>query len=102
MKITPDTEFNGSRGQVTLREAVKQLKAHELDCTISRETLEGKVNVFAECVQRGFTPLRSEIMAAYYVAENDAAKDAFETGLITEGELRQRQLDLARILTGTA
>ncbi|WP_157249844.1 hypothetical protein [Nonomuraea typhae] len=101
MKITLDMEFNGALGQVTLREAVRQLKARELDCTISRETLDGKVSVFVECVERGFTPLRSEIMAAYYVAENDAAQEAFASGLITEGELRQRQLDLARILTGT-
>ncbi|WP_327087098.1 hypothetical protein OIE66_32915 [Nonomuraea sp. NBC_01738] len=101
MKITLDTQFNGSFGPVTLREAVKQLKAHELDCTIPRETLDVKVSIFSECVERGFTPLRGEIMAAYYTAEHDAVSEAFGEGLITEGELRQKQLDLSRIVVGS-
>ena len=84
MKITLDTKFNGSLGQVTLGEAVRQLKAHELACTVSPETVELKVTVFSDCVERGFTPLRSEIMAAYYVAERDATTEAFDRGFITE------------------
>ncbi|WP_214321364.1 hypothetical protein [Nonomuraea sediminis] len=98
MKITLDIEFNGSLGRVTLAEAVKHLKAHELACTVSPETVEQKVSVFSDCVERGFTPLRSEIMAAYYVATRDATSEAFDRGLITEGELRQRRVDLDRLV----
>lgn len=96
VKITLDTRFNGSLGPVTLREAVAQLKAQDLACTVAPETVAGKVSVFADCVERGFTPLRSEIMAACYVAERDATTEAFDRGLITEGELRQQYLDLDR------
>ncbi|GAA0943365.1 hypothetical protein GCM10009560_56660 [Nonomuraea longicatena] len=99
MKITSDTRFNGSHGQVTLREAVRHLRSRELDCTISRETLDGKARLFVECVEHGFTPLRGEIMAAYYVAETAAAAEAYARGLITGEELRQKELDLARIVT---
>ncbi|MEU8247475.1 hypothetical protein [Nonomuraea sp. NPDC048916] len=96
MKITLDTRFNGSLGPITLREAVAQLKAHELACTVAPDLLDEKVTVFSTCVERGFTPLRSEIMAAYYMAELDATTEAFNRGLISEGELTQKRLDLAR------
>ncbi|MEU6997345.1 hypothetical protein [Nonomuraea sp. NPDC046570] len=101
-KITLDTRFNGSIGPVTLREAVRNLRAHELACTVEPELLDGKVSVFSECVERGFTPLRSEIMAAWYVAARDATAEAFNRGLITEGELRQKEIDLARVVFGSA
>ncbi|MFD1936389.1 MULTISPECIES: hypothetical protein [Nonomuraea] len=97
-KITLDTCFNGALGPVTLREAVRRLRARELACTVEPELVEGKVNVFCDCVERGFTPLRSEIMAAYYVAERDATIEAYDRGLITEGELRQKYLDLDRLV----
>ncbi|MER7502238.1 hypothetical protein AB0L05_13605 [Nonomuraea pusilla] len=96
MKITLDTRFRGSLGTVTLREAVQQLKAHDLACSVTPETLEEKATIFKLCVERGFTPLRSEIMAAYYVAERDATLDAFDRGLITDGEREQKQLELTR------
>ncbi|MEV0379140.1 hypothetical protein [Nonomuraea sp. NPDC050643] len=96
MKITLDTRFNGSLGPVTLREAVRQLKAHDLACTVPADTVERKVTIFSDCVERGFTPLRSEIMAAYYVAERDATTEAFDRGLITQGELETRQAALVR------
>ncbi|GAA2386066.1 hypothetical protein [Nonomuraea africana] len=99
-KITLDTRFNGSSGPVTLRDAVRRMKAHEMACTVEPELLEGKANVFCDCVERGFTPLRGEIMAAYYVAERDAALDAFDRGLITEGELLQKRIDLDRQVLG--
>ncbi|MEV0618120.1 hypothetical protein AB0I81_32675 [Nonomuraea sp. NPDC050404] len=96
MKITLDTRFNGSAGAVTLREAVQQLKDRDLACTVGVDALEQKVTVFSDCVQRGFTPLRSEIMAAYYVAERDATVEAFDRGLITRAELEMKQSALAR------
>ncbi|UBU15080.1 hypothetical protein [Nonomuraea gerenzanensis] len=96
MKITLDTRFNGSLGPVTLREAVQQLRAHDLACTVAADAVERKVTVFSDCVERGFTPLRSEIMAAYYVAERDATTEAFDRGLITRGELESKQAALAR------
>ncbi|NUO98237.1 MAG: hypothetical protein HOW71_43325 [Nonomuraea sp.] len=96
MKITLDTRFNGSLGPITLREAVQQLKEHDLTCTVPADVVERKVTVFSDCVARGFTPLRSEIMAAYYIAERDATSEAFDRGLITEGELQQRHTTLAR------
>ncbi|MET9340141.1 MULTISPECIES: hypothetical protein [unclassified Nonomuraea] len=95
-KITLDTCFNGALGPTTLRDAVRRLRARELTCTVEPELVEGKVNVFCDCVEHGFTPLRSEIMAAYYVAERDAANEAYRRGLITEGERRQKYLDLDR------
>ncbi|NUR90293.1 MAG: hypothetical protein HOY71_39970 [Nonomuraea sp.] len=79
-----------------MREAVQQLKDHDLTCTVAADAVTRKVTVFSDCVERGFTPLRSEIMAAYYVAERDATTEAFDRGLITEGELQQRQTLLAR------
>ncbi|WP_157547891.1 hypothetical protein [Nonomuraea candida] len=60
--------------------------------------MERKVTVFSDCVERGFTPLRSEIMAAYYVAERDATTEAFDRGLITRAELEMKQAALARQL----
>ncbi|GAA3133742.1 hypothetical protein GCM10020001_065300 [Nonomuraea salmonea] len=98
MKITLDTRFHGSLGPVTLREAVQQLRARDLACTVAADALEQKVTVFADCVERGFTPLRSEIMAAYYVAERDATTEAFDRGLITRAELESKQAALARQL----
>jgi hypothetical protein len=95
VKITLDTRFNGSLGPVTLREAVQQLKDHDLACTVSSDAVEVKVSIFSDCVERGFTPLRSEIMAAYYVAECDATTEAFDRGLITQGELDMKQAALA-------
>ncbi|MFI6320010.1 hypothetical protein ACIBG8_20910 [Nonomuraea sp. NPDC050556] len=92
MKITLDTRFNG----VTLREAVADLRAHDLACSVSADVVDTKVSIFSDCVERGFTPLRSEIMAAYYVAERDATAEAFDRGLITEGELISRQAELKR------
>ncbi|MFI6599928.1 hypothetical protein ACIBHX_27115 [Nonomuraea sp. NPDC050536] len=102
MKITLDTEFNGSLGRITLAEAVKHLKTRDLACTVPPETVEQKVSVFSDCVERGFTPLRSEIMAAYYVAARDSTTEAFDRGLITEGEWRQRRLDLDRLVLGSS
>ncbi|GAA3581459.1 hypothetical protein GCM10022419_073750 [Nonomuraea rosea] len=95
MKITLDTRFNGSLGPVTLREAVQQLKDHDLACTVSSDAVGVKVSIFSDCVERGFTPLRSEIMAACYVAECDATTEAFDRGLITQGELDMKQAALA-------
>ncbi|MGW4406153.1 hypothetical protein ACWEJ6_19130 [Nonomuraea sp. NPDC004702] len=100
MKITLDTRINGSLGPVTLREAVQHLKAHDLTCTVPAGVVEQKVTVFSDCVERGFTPLRSEIMAAYYMAERDATAEAFDRGLITEGELEQRRALLVRQYLG--
>jgi hypothetical protein len=100
VKITLDTRFNGSLGPTTLREAVQQLKLRELAVTVPAELVEGKAAAFSECVERGFTPLRSEIMAAFYIAERDAALDAFDHGLITEVELNQKNLALERRLSG--
>ncbi|WP_176993363.1 hypothetical protein [Nonomuraea jiangxiensis] len=58
------------------------------------------MTIFSDCVERGFTPLRSEIMAAYYVAERDATTEAFDRGLITKAELESKQAALAaRLLT---
>ncbi|MFC7716494.1 hypothetical protein [Nonomuraea recticatena] len=54
-KITLDTRFNDAFGPVTLREAVRRMKAHEMACTVEPELLEGKANVFCDCVERGFT-----------------------------------------------
>ncbi|MDA0635810.1 hypothetical protein OUY22_20510 [Nonomuraea sp. MCN248] len=102
MKITLDTKFVGSSGMVTLRDAVAQLKAQDLACTVARDKIEPKARMFAECVERGFTPLRSEIMAACYLAERDAAAESFDRGLITEGELEQTRLALARRFLGAA
>ncbi|SDJ58881.1 hypothetical protein SAMN05421869_111139 [Nonomuraea jiangxiensis] len=100
MKITLDTRFNGALGPVSLREAVQQLRERDLACTVSSETVEEKVTIFSDCVERGFTPLRSEIMAAYYVAERDATTEAFDRGLITKAELESKQAALAaRLLT---
>lgn len=96
MKITLDTKFVGSFGPVTLRDAVDQLRAQDLACTVRADVVDQKVSVFSDCVDRGFTPLRSEIMAAYYVAERDAAAEAFESGLITREEMDGRQAALAR------
>lgn len=96
MKITLDTRFNGSLGPVTLREAVQQLKDHDLACTVTADVVEQKVSIFSDCVERGFTPLRSEIMAAYYVAERDATTEAFDRGLITQAELEMKQAALMR------
>ncbi|MGW3350671.1 hypothetical protein ACWDA3_45835 [Nonomuraea rubra] len=96
MKITLETRFNGSLGPVTLREAVEQLRARDLACTVASDAVERKVTIFSDCVERGFTPLRSEIMAACYVAERDATTEAFDRGLITRGELETRQAALAR------
>ncbi|MEV4562984.1 hypothetical protein AB0K12_04345 [Nonomuraea sp. NPDC049419] len=83
---------------MTLREAVQQLRARDLACTVAADALEQKVTVFGDCVERGFTPLRSEIMAAYYVAERDATTEAFDRGLITRAELESKQAALARQL----
>lgn len=94
MKITLDTRFNG----VTLREAVADLRAHDLACSVPGDVVDTKVSIFSDCVERGFTPLRSEIMAAYYVAERDATAEAFDRGLITQGELDSRQAELKRKL----
>ncbi|MCK2221769.1 hypothetical protein MF672_049375 [Actinomadura sp. ATCC 31491] len=96
MKITLDTRFTGALGQVTLREAVQQLRDHDLACTVAADAVDGKVSVFTDCVERGFTPLRSEIMAACYIAERDATTEAFDRGLITRAELESRQAALAR------
>ncbi|TMR95829.1 hypothetical protein [Nonomuraea basaltis] len=96
MKITLDIRFNGSLGPITLREAVQQLRAHDLACTVGVDAVEQKVTVFSKCVERWFTPLRSEIMAAYYVAERDATTEAFDRGLITQAELETKQAALAR------
>ncbi|MCF6471985.1 hypothetical protein FAF44_26855 [Nonomuraea sp. MG754425] len=96
MNITLDTRFNGSRGPVTLREAVQQLRERDLACTVAPDVVAQKVSIFSDCVQRGFTPLRSEIMAACYVAECDATTEAFNRGLITQGELEMKQAALAR------
>ncbi len=98
MKITLDTRLVGSLGPVTLREAVQQLRARDLACTVAADAVERKVTVFSDCVERGFTPLRSEIMAAYYVAERDATTEAFDRGLITRAELEMKQAALARQL----
>ncbi|MFF0773737.1 hypothetical protein ACFYUK_32925 [Nonomuraea wenchangensis] len=98
MKITLDTTFNGSLGQVTLSQAVQQLRERDLACTVPADAVDRKVIVFARCVERGFTPLRSEIMAAYYVAERDATTEAFDRGLITQGELESRQAQLMSML----
>ncbi|MEW1845242.1 hypothetical protein AB0392_45475 [Nonomuraea angiospora] len=98
MKITLDISFNGAQGPVTLREAVQQLKARDLACTVAADTVDQKVTVFSACVERGFTPLRSEIMAAYYVAERDATSEAFDRGLITRAELETQHAALARKL----
>lgn len=98
MKITLDTRFNG----VTLREAVAHLRAHDLACSVHPDVVAEKVSVFSECVERGFTPLRSEIMAAYYVAERDATAEAFDRGLITENELQAKQAHLASSVLGRA
>ncbi|GAA4060807.1 hypothetical protein GCM10022248_30760 [Nonomuraea soli] len=98
MKITLDTRIQGSLGLMTLQEAVAHLRARDLTCLVDPVLLDGKVAVFTECVEHGYTPLRSEIMAAYFVAERDAAQDAFDGGLITEGELRQKLADLSRQL----
>jgi hypothetical protein len=96
VKITLDTRFNGSLGQVTLREAVQHLREHDLACTVPTDAVERKATVFADCVERGFSPLRSEIMAACYTAERDATTEAFDRGLITEGELENTRTLLAR------
>ncbi|MEQ4718797.1 hypothetical protein [Nonomuraea sp. B19D2] len=97
MKITLDTRFNFNGSHVvTLREAVQQLRERDLACTVAAETVERKVVVFSDCVERGFTPLRSEIMAAYYAASREATAEAFEQGLITRGELEAQQAALAR------
>ncbi|AQZ66273.1 unnamed protein product [[Actinomadura] parvosata subsp. kistnae] len=96
MKITLDTRFNGSLGPITLREAVQQLRERDLACTVPADAVEQKVSVFSDCVERGFTPLRSEIMAAYYMAERDATTEAFDRGLITRAELETKQAALAR------
>ncbi|MFG1702842.1 hypothetical protein ACFLIM_06595 [Nonomuraea sp. M3C6] len=98
MKITLDTRFNGALGSVSLREAVQQLRERDLACTVDPGTVEQKVSVFTDCVERGFTPLRSEIMAAYYVAERDATSEAFDRGLITQGELEMKLATLVRLL----
>ncbi|QYC39164.1 hypothetical protein Nocox_07695 [Nonomuraea coxensis DSM 45129] len=98
MKITLDTTFNGSLGQVTLSQAVQRLRERDLACTVPADAVDRKVTVFTDCVKRGFTPLRSEIMAAYYVAERDAAIEAFDRGLITQSELESRQAQLVRLL----
>ncbi|MEO3871789.1 hypothetical protein ABGB18_23495 [Nonomuraea sp. B12E4] len=65
-------------------------------CTVSAETVEEKVTIFSDCVERGFTPLRSEIMAACYVAERDATTEAFDRGLITKAELDSKHAALIR------
>lgn len=96
MKITLDTLFNGALGPVSLREAVQQLRERDLACTVSSEAVEEKVTIFSDCVERGFTPLRSEIMAAYYVAERDATTEAFDRGLITKAELDSKHAALIR------
>ncbi|MFB9627761.1 hypothetical protein [Nonomuraea helvata] len=83
---------------VTLREAVQQLREHDLACTVSAELVEQKVTVFSDCVERGFTPLRSEIMAAFYIASRDATTEAFDRGLISAGELETQQAALVRQL----
>jgi len=100
LKITLDTEFNGSLGPTTLREAVARLRAKDLACTVPPDAVEKKVAAFITCVERGFTPLRSEIMAAFYVAERDSVTEAFEHGLITADELQRRHLDLTRGFLG--
>jgi hypothetical protein len=97
VKITLDTRFNFNGSlMVTLREAVQQLRERDLACTVAADTVEQKVTIFSDCVERGFTPLRSEIMAAYYVASRDATAEAFDRGLITRGELETQQAALAR------
>ncbi|MEV0234244.1 hypothetical protein [Nonomuraea sp. NPDC050786] len=99
MKITLDTRFNFNGSvMVTLREAVQQLRERDLACTVAAEVVEKKVTVFSDCVERGFTPLRSEIMAAFYVASRDATTEAFDRGLITRGELETQQAALVRQL----
>ncbi|GAA4510800.1 MULTISPECIES: hypothetical protein [Nonomuraea] len=101
MKITLDTKFMGSSGMITLRDAVGQLRAQDLACTVAGDKVGAKARMFAECVERGFTPLRSEIMAACYMAERDAVTESFERGLITRGELEQTQLALSRRFLGS-
>ncbi|MFI7126678.1 hypothetical protein ACIBQ1_13365 [Nonomuraea sp. NPDC050153] len=98
MKITLETSFNGTIGPVTLRDAVQQLRERDLACTVAADTVDQKVIIFSACVERGFTPLRSEIMAAYYVAELDATSEAFDRGLITRDELEMQQAALARLI----
>jgi hypothetical protein len=98
VKITLDISFNGTLGPVTLREAVQRLKERDLACTVAADTVEQKVIIFSACVERGFTPLRSEIMAAYYVAERDATSEAFDRGVITRLELETQHAALARKL----
>ncbi|MFC5832400.1 hypothetical protein [Nonomuraea insulae] len=63
---------------------------------MTADAVEQKVSIFSDCVERGFTPLRSEIMAAYYVAERDATTEAFDRGLITQAELEMKQAALMR------
>ncbi|TMR24084.1 hypothetical protein ETD86_06060 [Nonomuraea turkmeniaca] len=98
MEITLDVRFNGTRGPITLREAVQQLREHDLACTVAADVVDQKVTIFADCVERGFTPLRSEIMAAYYAAERDATTEAFDRGLITRAELESKHAALVRQL----
>lgn len=100
MKITLDMKFVGSGGMVTLRDAVEQLRAQDLACTVPADRVEQKARTFLDCAERGFTPLRSEIMAACYVAERDAATDSFERGLITRDELERTHQALARRFLG--
>ncbi|MEV0582149.1 hypothetical protein [Nonomuraea sp. NPDC050310] len=100
MKITLDTQIPGSHGLTTLREAVTNLRTRDLACHVDPEVLDIKLAHFAQCVEYGFTPLRSEIMAAYYVASRDEAEAAFERGLITESELWQRRADVSRLVLG--
>ncbi|QFY06696.1 hypothetical protein GBF35_08335 [Nonomuraea phyllanthi] len=98
MKITLDTRFNFNGSFGTLGEAVQQLRDRDLACTVAAEAVERKVTIFSDCVERGFTPLRSEIMAAYYVAARDATTEAFDRGLITKSELESQQAALIRQL----
>ncbi|WP_336208430.1 hypothetical protein [Nonomuraea sp. LPB2021202275-12-8] len=102
MKITLDTKFNGSMGLITLGDAVAQLKAQDLACKVPPAAVERKGAAFVTCVERGFTPLRSEIMAACYLAQREAATEEFGRGVITEVELQQKHLDLTRAFLGGA
>ncbi|MGI5283485.1 hypothetical protein ACQEVF_09150 [Nonomuraea polychroma] len=98
MKISLDIRFNGAHGPITLHEAVQRLREQGLACTVAADVIDQKVTIFADCVERGFTPLRSEIMAAYYVAERDATTEAFDRGLITQSELETKHAALVRQL----
>lgn len=100
MKISLDMKIPGALGPATLRAAVAYLRARELACPVDPASFDDRLAGFVECVEHGYTPLRGEIMAAYYVAGRAEAEEAFERGLITESELWQRRADLAHLVLG--